>query len=100
VLGDDIVIFSKEVADRYISIMEGKLDVKCNVSKSLLAPSRPVIEFAKRVSIANEEVSPFSWRQIRSFDSLIGRSCFAADVVSRRGVKSPLRAFKAITGPS
>jgi len=79
--------------------LEGDLDVKCNVSKSLIAPERPVIEFAKRTSIGETEVSAFSWRQIRSFDSLVGRACVAADVVSRRGVKHPLRAFKAITGP-
>lgn len=99
VLGDDIVIFDKQVADRYLSIMEGDLDVKCNISKSLVAPERPVIEFAKRVSIGKDEVSALSWRQIRSFDSLFGRACVAADFISRRGLKSPLRAFKAVTGP-
>jgi hypothetical protein len=36
----------------------------------------------------------------RSFDSLIGRSCIAADVITRRYTKSPIRAFKAIVGPS
>lgn len=99
VLGDDIVIFDKKVADHYLLVMEQFLDVKCNQSKSLLAPSRPVIEFAKRVSIGPREVSAFSWRMARSFDSLLGRSCMAADIVSRRDVKSPIRAFKAITGP-
>jgi len=99
VLGDDIVIFDKRVADQYLTVMESYLDVKCNKSKSLLAPTRPVIEFAKRGSIGDAEVSAFSWRQLRSFDSLMGRACVAADIVSRRGVKSPLRAFKAITGP-
>jgi len=100
VLGDDIVIFDRKVASMYLQVMETYLDVKCNQSKSLIAPSRAVIEFAKRVSIGEAEVSAFSWRMLRSFDSLIGRSCVAADIVSRRGVKSPLRAFKAITGPS
>lgn len=99
VLGDDIVIFDRKVADYYLSLMEGDLDVKCNVSKSLVAPERPVIEFAKRTSIGLEEVSAFSWRQIRSFDSLFGRASVAADFVSRRGLKHPLRAFKAIVGP-
>lgn len=99
VLGDDIVIFDKEIADRYLKLLEGDLDVKCNQSKSLIAPERPVIEFAKRICIGKDEVSAFSWRQIRSFDSLVGRACVAADVVSRRGVKHPIRAFKAITGP-
>jgi hypothetical protein len=60
VLGDDIVIFDPKVADLYVKIMEGDLDVKCNISKSLVAPDRPVIEFAKRTSIGNDEVSAFS----------------------------------------
>jgi hypothetical protein len=60
VLGDDIVIFDKKVADHYIKLMEGDLDVKCNISKSLIAPDRPVIEFAKRTSIGLDEVSAFS----------------------------------------
>lgn len=60
VLGDDIVIFDKEIADRYIQLMEGDLDVKCNISKSLIAPDRAVIEFAKRTSINLDEVSAFS----------------------------------------
>jgi len=34
-----------------IKLLEGDLDVKCNVSKSLIAPERPVIEFAKRTAI-------------------------------------------------
>lgn len=60
VLGDDIVIFDKKVATMYFHIMENDLGVSCNVSKSLIAPDRPVIEFAKRVSIGKVEVSPFS----------------------------------------
>jgi len=60
VLGDDIVIFDKEVADRYKEIMEVKLGVKCNEAKSLISPNRAVIEFAKRVSIGRREVSPLS----------------------------------------
>jgi hypothetical protein len=79
VLGDDIVIFDPEVASRYFDIMENKLGVSCNKSKSLLAPNRPVVEFAKRVSIGLEEVSPLSWRQLRSLDSLVGRASIASD---------------------
>jgi len=40
--------------------MEQYLGVKCNESKSLIAPERPVIEFAKRVFIGEAEVSAFS----------------------------------------
>jgi len=61
VLGDDIVIYDPEIASRYFDIMENDLGVSCNVSKSLLAPGRPVVEFAKRVSIGPEEVSALSW---------------------------------------
>jgi hypothetical protein len=96
VLGDDIVIYDRQVADHYIKLMEGGLDVQCNKSKSLLAPHRAVIEFAKRISIGESEVSAFSWRQICSFDSLLGRASVAVDLVSRRGLKYPLRAFKAV----
>jgi hypothetical protein len=60
VLGDDIVIFDKKVADLYIEYMENGLGVKCNIAKSLIAPDRAVVEFAKRVSVGKEEVSPFS----------------------------------------
>lgn len=59
-LGDDIVIFDDKVASLYFSVMEDDLGVKCNSSKSLLAPNRAVIEFAKRVSINQDEVSAFS----------------------------------------
>jgi hypothetical protein len=37
---------------------------------------------------------------MRSFDSLFGRAAIASDFISRRNLKSPLRAFKAIVGPS
>jgi hypothetical protein len=60
VLGDDIVIFDAKVAAMYFDIMENHLGVSCNKSKSLIAPDRPVIEFAKRLSIGKVEVSPFS----------------------------------------
>jgi len=60
VLGDDIVIFDPQVSAIYFDVMENQLGVSCNKSKSLIAPDRPVIEFAKRVSIGKKEVSPFS----------------------------------------
>jgi hypothetical protein len=60
VLGDDIVIFDPKLAFHYRMVMENQLGVACNVSKSLLAPDRPVFEFAKRVSIGMDEVSGFS----------------------------------------
>jgi hypothetical protein len=98
VLGDDIVIFDKEVADRYKEIMEVKLGVKCNEAKSLIAPNRAVIEFAKRVSIGLDEVSPLSWRQLRSLDSLAGRCAIVTDWLTRKVKKHPMRVIYALCG--
>jgi len=100
VLGDDIVIFNKQVADLYLDVMENHLGVQCNKSKSLLAPDRPVVEFAKRVSIGAFEVSAFSWRQFRSLDSLMGRAAIAVDLLTRKIQDHPMRALKALTGRS
>lgn len=60
VLGDDVVIFDPRLASIYFKVMEDGLGVKCNLAKSLIAPERPVFEFAKRVAIGKVEVSPFS----------------------------------------
>jgi hypothetical protein len=92
------VIFDKELADAYFNLMENELDVKCNKSKSLLSPSRAVIEFAKRVSIDGVEVSGFSWRQAKSLDSLFGRAAMAYDLLNRKIKKHPMRVLKALTG--
>jgi len=100
VLGDDIVIFDSKVATLYLRVMEDCLGVKCNEAKSLISPKRPIIEFAKRIAIAGEEVSAFSWREARSFDTLMGRASLASNYILKRGVKFPMRAMKVILGPS
>lgn len=47
VLGDDVVLFDKRVADSYLKII-AQLGVECNVSKSILSPKGYGMEFAKK----------------------------------------------------
>jgi len=56
-LGDDIVIFSKPVADYYHFFMTKVLGVDINLSKSLISESGTAFEFAKRTIHRNGEVS-------------------------------------------
>jgi len=57
VLGDDIVIFDKEVGDQYLSIMS-QLNVEINLSKSIVSHRGTAFEFAKRTIFKGEDVSP------------------------------------------
>lgn len=56
VLGDDIVIADKAVADAYLVLMDD-LGVDINLSKSLTSDVG-VLEFAKRLIIESQDVSP------------------------------------------
>jgi len=78
VLGDDIVIFDRLLADSYLSVME-KLGVEINLSKSIVSPSRKVFEFAKRTIITGVNVSSLSFQQIISQSS---RGARVADSVT------------------
>nr|ABU84872.2 RNA-dependent RNA polymerase [Botrytis cinerea mitovirus 1 S] len=57
-LGDDICIANKAVADNYLLIMRD-LGVEINLSKSLIS-STGVVEFAKRWRVGQTDVSPAS----------------------------------------
>lgn len=57
ILGDDIVIFNKEVARRYQWLLD-KIGLKINPSKSVIGDSvNSQIEFAKRLALRGKEVS-------------------------------------------
>jgi hypothetical protein len=47
VLGDDVVIADRRVAEVYLRVIES-LGVKVGLSKSLISEKKPVLEFAKR----------------------------------------------------
>jgi hypothetical protein len=72
VLGDDIVIFDKDVYAQYLIIMD-RLGVPCNPSKSIPSPTKPVCEFAKRTSIASHDVSGLSWKEFLQGNNLPGK---------------------------
>jgi hypothetical protein len=62
ILGDDLVIFNKDVYLEYLRVMQ-LLDVGTNPSKSLVSDSSQVFEFAKRTVNKGVEVSGMSWQQ-------------------------------------
>jgi len=55
-LGDDIVIFDKDIAETYLSIMKG-IGLEINLSKSVCSPTGDVVEFAKKTMLKGENVS-------------------------------------------
>jgi hypothetical protein len=81
-LGDDLVIFDKKASDQYLSIMSS-IGVSINMTKSIIAPNRPVFEFAKVTGYYGEDVSPISWRLIISQNSWIGRVNIAHHIMGR-----------------
>jgi len=64
VLGDDIVIADKDIADQYYSIMTSELGVEINKSKSLLAKRHLTMEFAKRYFLRGVDCSPLSFKEL------------------------------------
>jgi len=72
VLGDDLALFDKEIADRYLSLCK-QLGVGINLSKSIVAENRPVLEFAKRTSINGVDVSALPFKEIISSNNFFGR---------------------------
>lgn len=69
VLGDDIVIFDKPLADSYCAIMK-ELGLEINFSKSVLSKSLPVFEFAKRTVWGDKLVSGITFSQLWSCNTL------------------------------
>lgn len=72
ILGDDLVIFNKELADKYLEITKA-LGVEINLSKSIVSPSRASFEFAKRTVVDSMNVSAISIKQLISETSMSSR---------------------------
>jgi hypothetical protein len=64
VLGDDIVIFDRRLASKYLEVMKD-LGVDINISKSI-SSLLPVFEFAKRTVVKGVNVSTISFKQLLS----------------------------------
>jgi hypothetical protein len=63
-LGDDIVIAEKSVADRYYLLMNDVLGVSINLSKSIQSETRQGLEFAKRLRLGNLDYSAIGPKSI------------------------------------
>lgn len=63
-LGDDIVIADKDVADRYLDVM-ARIGVKISLGKSLVSLTGSV-EFAKRFRVGRYDLSPISFKSVFS----------------------------------
>lgn len=70
ILGDDLVIFDPQVADKYLELMSS-LGCEINMNKSIVSKSRPVFEFAKRTCWGLNTVSGISFNQL-SANKLVG----------------------------
>jgi hypothetical protein len=58
IIGDDIAIFDKTVASKYLMVMDS-LGIEINHNKSVVSERQPFCgEIAKRLFIRGEEISP------------------------------------------
>jgi hypothetical protein len=99
ILGDDIVIFDKNVYQEYVQVMS-LLNVETNPTKSLISEGpNKVVEFAKRTSINGVDVSGLSWRQFivasQVKAGLIPLILFLAD---RALIEKPGQLIRLLTG--
>lgn len=86
ILGDDLVIFDKDVADFYQSLCR-LLGVGINLKKSILSPSRPVCEFAKRTGLNGKDVSALSFKELLSNSTFFGKFGFFTSLVNKGYLK-------------
>lgn len=71
-MGDDIVIFDKDIAFRY-ELLCNALGVGINKTKSIIAPNKPVVEFAKRTGLKGFDVSGLSFKEMLANANFFGR---------------------------
>lgn len=81
ILGDDVVIAGREVAEAYRKIMEG-IGVKISETKSLVPGTRLGCEFASKLVLGEHDLSPFPVGLIVKGD-LIARARLT-EVVAKR----------------
>jgi len=75
VLGDDLVIANKKVAEEYLKLLK-ELGMEVNLSKSLLSDSGRCLEFAKRTIFVNSDgtwadISPIPLKEVGSASQLL-----------------------------
>lgn len=79
ILGDDIVLTVRRIADSYRALMSS-IGVGIGLAKSILSPSGVGLEFAKSTFIDGVDVSPISWLDVHeSMKDLSTWAAFARD---------------------
>lgn len=62
ILGDDMVVWNRPVASKYLSVMKG-LGVDVNLSKSVISTDGLGLEFAKKTILNGKDVSPIPLKE-------------------------------------
>jgi hypothetical protein len=65
-------LFDKDIADAYLYLCK-ELGLDINMSKSIIAVNKPVLEFAKRTSVNGCDVSALPFKELLSSDNFFGR---------------------------
>jgi hypothetical protein len=94
ILGDDIVIFNEQLADRYEKMIH-VFGVELSKPKSIIPTiDRPIqAELAKRVLIDGIDVSPFPLRLLKIKNKRVSYSLFLCEVLERRTRWNPVSFF-------
>lgn len=88
-MGDDIVIWNKTVALKYLRVLK-HLGLEVNLSKSILSPKGKGLEFAKRTIVNGQDVSPIPFAE----QSAATRSTSNAISFKRKHQISPLQLLR------
>lgn len=92
VLGDDLVLFDAKVAEKYLMLCDG-LGVSINLTKSVIAKDRPVVEFAKRTAYFGHDVSALSFKEFISNNNFFGRLSISSKLIERKWGKNLVNIF-------
>lgn len=82
ILGDDVAIFHKPLADKYLEVMS-LIGVPINERKSVIDQTGKTVELAKRTIHLGKDVSAISFKDMLTSAPFIQRSAIASRVSSR-----------------
>jgi aldehyde:ferredoxin oxidoreductase len=83
VLGDDLSLYDKDISMKYQDLCKS-LGISINLSKSVIALDRPVLEFAKRTSYNGNDVSPLSFKELLMSNSFFGRLAVTTRLINNK----------------
>lgn len=70
------------MANCYLSLAKS-MGVEINLKKSIVAPSRPVVEFAKRTAVKGVDVSALSFKDFVMNSNFFGRLSITTRLIRR-----------------